>query len=119
MFDSNRRRYPRANYPCQLTLWLEDGSNETILANTSNIGVGGLAVHLNQGIDPGTRVDILLNFIKPSTPFKCKGNVVRSAKESEKFYTIGIQFDHLEDIKHSFLEAKVAELIELEQKGNS
>jgi len=119
MFDSNRRKYPRANYPCQLTVWLVDGSNETILANTSNIGTGGLSVHLNQGITVGTRVDIQLNFTAPSTPFKCKGTVVRSHKENEKFYNIGIQFDPLDEIKFAFLDGKVAELIELEKKGKS
>ncbi len=69
MFDSNRRKYPRANYPCQLTMWLANGTNETILANTSNIGLGGLCVHLNQGIDLGTKVDIQLNFTNPYNSF--------------------------------------------------
>ena len=117
MFDSNRRKYPRANYPCQLTMWMANGYNETILANTSNIGIGGLCVHLNQGINLGTRVDILLNFTNTTTPFRCRGVVVRSLQESEKFFNLGIEFDSLEELKRSFLEGKIAELIELEQKG--
>ena len=116
MFDSNRRKYPRANYPCHLTLWLIDGNNETILANTSNIGVGGLAVNLNKGIDPGTRADVQLYFT-PTTPFKCSGVIVRSIRESDKYFNIGIQFDPLTELKHAFLEGKVSELIDLEQKG--
>jgi len=117
MFDSNRRKYPRANYPCQLTMWLADGANETILANTSNIGVGGLAVHLSQWVDPGTKVDLQINFINPSTPFKCKGVVLRSCRDGDKFYNIGIQFDPMDEVKVAFLEGKVSELIKLEQKG--
>jgi hypothetical protein len=119
MFDANRRKYPRANYPCQLTIWLTDGINETILANTSNVGTGGLCVHLNQGIGVGTKVDININFTNTTTPFRCNGVVVRSARDSEKFYNIGIQFNPLNELKHAFLVEKVSELIALEQKGKS
>ena len=119
MFDSNRRKYPRANYPCQLTLWPAKGINETILANTSNIGVGGLCVHLNQAVDVGMKVDIKLTFTNMKTPFKCQGVVVRSIKESEKFYNIGIQFEPLDELKNAFLSGQVSGLIDLEQKGKS
>ena len=119
MFDDNRRKYPRANYPCQITIWPENGANETILANTSNIGLGGLCVHLNLKITVGTKVDILLNFLNPSTPFKCRGKVVRCNLKADKFYDTGIEFEPLEEIKNSFLEGKIAELIGLEQKGRS
>ena len=119
MFDSNKRRYPRANYPCQLTMWVDHGPAETILANTANIGLGGLCVHLNQGIDVGARVDIQLQFRNPTTPFKCSGRVVRSVKENEKFYNIGIEFDPLSELKFAFLDEKVTELIDLEKKENN
>jgi len=119
MFDSNRRKYPRANYLCYLTIWRADGSNETIFANTSNIGAGGLAARIDQAVDPGAKVDIQLNFTNPSTPFRCKGVVVRCHKDSGKFYSIGVQFEPLGEIKFAFLEGKVTELIELEKKGKS
>jgi len=119
MFDSNRRKYPRANYPCQLTVWMESGQNETILANTSNVGIGGLCVHLNQGIYVGKKVDIQLNFTKQTTPFRCKGVVVRCVAEGDKFYNIGIQFEPLSELKLAFLDGKISELIALEQKGKS
>ena len=119
MFDINRRKYPRANYPCQLTIWLNDRLNETMLANTANIGLGGLCVHLNQGVALGTKVDIQLNFTNETTPFRCRGVVVRSIQESEKFYNIGIQFEPLSELKHAFLDGKVSEIISLEQKGKN
>jgi hypothetical protein len=119
MFDSNKRKYPRANCPCQLTLWMADGSNETILANTSNIGIGGLCVYLNQGVSVGTKVDIQLNFTNSTTPFRCGGSVVRSIPESEKFYNIGIQFEPLNELKRSFLDGIISELVDLEQDGKS
>jgi hypothetical protein len=100
-------------------MWLADGSNETILANTSNVGIGGINVNLDQDIEVGTRVDIQLNFSNPSTAFRCHGAVVRAIRESKKFYNIAIQFDPLDEVKGKFLEHKVSELIALEQKGKS
>jgi len=102
-----------------MTLWLYDGRNETVLANTSNIGLGGLCVHLNHAVFVGTKVDIQINFASPSTPFKCHGTVVRSVKESERFFNTGIEFEPLSDLKHAFLDGKVSELINLEQKGKA
>jgi hypothetical protein len=119
MFDDKRRKYPRANYPCQLTMWLADGRSDTILANTSNIGVGGLSVPLNQSVPVGTKVDIHLSFKNSTTPFKCQGTVVRSVKESDRFYSIGIQFEPLNELKSAFLSGHVSELIDLEEKGKS
>lgn len=119
MFDINRRKYPRANYPCQLTIWLADGLNETMLANTSNVGLGGLCVQLNQEIDVGTKVDIQLNFTDTKTPFRCRGVVVRSKQESERIYNIGIQFEPLSEPKQAFLAGKISEIVALAQKGKS
>ena len=117
MFDENRRKYPRVNYPCQLTIWLVNGQNETILANTANVGMGGLCVYLNQAVDIGTKVDIQLSFVNCTTPFRCSGQVVRSIQESERFYNTGIQFEPLSELKQSFLSGKIAEIIALDEKG--
>ena len=119
MFGANRRKYPRANYPCHLTLWLADGRNETMLANTSNLGLGGLCVCLNQGLSVGTKLDIQLQFTDTTTPFRCRGVVVRCVQESERFYNIGIQFEPLSELKHDFLDRKISEIIIIEQKGKS
>ncbi len=118
MLSNNRRKYPRANYPCYLTLWVASGMQETILANTSNIGVGGLSVHLNQSVRVGTKVDIQLLFSNTTTPFKCSGVVIHSGSESKKFHNVGIQFEPLGEIKTAFLEGKVSEILALEHKGN-
>lgn len=119
MFDSNRRKYPRANYPCFLTIWHDDGFTDTTLANTCNIGVGGLAVKLDHDLPAHSKVGMQINFTVPTTLFKCAGIVLRSNKEAERIYHIAIQFDPMDEVKHAFLEAKVAELLELEKKGNN
>jgi len=98
---------------------LANGLNETMLANTANIGLGGLCVHLNQVVDIGTKVDIQLSFTNTTTPFRCKGTVVRCVEEGQEFYNIGIQFEPLSELKHAFLDGKISEILDLEKKGNS
>jgi hypothetical protein len=100
-------------------MWMANGSNETILANTSNIGCGGLSVHLNQEIGVGTKADIIITFENQTPSFSCCGVVVRSRQESEKFYNIGIRFEPLSASKRAFLDGKVSELIDLEPKVKS
>jgi hypothetical protein len=101
-----------------LTIWLAQGHNETILANTSNIGIGGLYVLLNQEIEEGTKVDIQLNFTD-TAPFRCQGVVLRSRRENEKIYNISIQFEPLNETKLAFIEKKISEILDLEQKGKN
>jgi hypothetical protein len=96
---------------------MADGLNETILANTSNVGLGGLCVHLNQEVEAGVKVDIQLQFTNTTTLFKCQGTVVRCKQENERFYNLGIQFEPLSELKAAFLEGKISEIIALEQKG--
>jgi hypothetical protein len=120
MFDANRRKYPRANYPCNLTVWFDNEVYETVLANTANIGSGGLSVHIDRSIKSGVCVDVQLTFPKTTTPFKCRGRVVRcQSQEGGKFYNIGIQFEAMTELQQSFLDGKVSELIAAEQGEES
>jgi hypothetical protein len=115
MFDENRRRYPRANYPCQLTVWISDDITETMMANTSNIGVGGVCVFLHRDLIERAKVHIQLYFPEVTTPFKCSGHVLRCAPDGDKFYKIAIEFDPLNELQQAFMESKVSELLELEK----
>lgn len=117
MFDANRRKFPRAAYRCQVTMWRADGSSQVIMATTSNIGAGGVGLLIDQPLLIDTRVDLRIDFTVPNMPFKCKGKVVRCEPKS-KMYDLGIMFEGLDDIKVAFLEGKVSELIEKESHGS-
>ncbi len=125
MFDANKRKFPRANYPCALTVWRSDGSSEVLLANTANIGAGGLCVHSQQQLYVNAKVEVRVDFHKPNaTPFKSKGVVTRAelipgATLKENYYKIAIQFENLDDIKIAYLQGLVSELIDLENKGKA
>ncbi len=112
MFDANKRRFPRANYPCSLTIW-QEGGLDTLLANTANIGAGGLSVHLDQRLEIGLKVDIRVDFSKTET-FQCCGRVLRCQENqpsgSPKFYAVAIVFEGLDEEKVFYLKKQVERL---------
>ncbi len=100
----NRRRFPRANYPCLVVISRErKDSNERdiILTHTENIGVGGVCVILKQNIERFDSVDLEVDLLDLEDHIKCKGKVVwniqRKSSEKKKplFYDIGIEFSDL------------------------
>ena len=115
MFDDNKRKFPRASYACLLTIWYQDGEHEVILTQTVNIGAGGLAVHLNQRVDPDCALEISIEFPNQTTPFKCKGKAVRCIEHSDgadqKFYAVGVEFDPMDEVKQAYLQGVVSDLI--------
>lgn len=116
--EQNRRRFPRANYTCQLTVWQLDRNGEVLLAETTNIGAGGLCIKLNKSLLLGTVLDIRIDFTEPPIPFKCRGRVVRSTHKDDLVFEIGVEFDGLDEVKQSFLQGKVSDLMMKEQNGN-
>lgn len=117
MNSFNRRKYPRATLACHITFWPNANDRQVIMATTINIGVGGACVILNQMILPETRVEVKVDFIHPSVPFKCPGIVTRCEEKGFGRFEMGVQFDSLDEIKRAFLEGKIAELIDKEKHG--
>jgi c-di-GMP-binding flagellar brake protein YcgR len=117
MEQDNRRKHPRINYPCQLTMWTAEGE-DTVLAQAADIGLGGLCVELNGAIAIGMKVAIEIDFNDSTASFRCKGVVVRCRQDSSSVYNIGIQFEPLSTAQHAFLDGKITEIIHLEKKGH-
>ena len=120
MFDDNKRKFPRADYPCSLTVWRQHGDQDVIMAHTANIGAGGLAAHLDQKLIIGVVLDIRIDFPSHSTPFKCKGKVVRCeegpATGGKLFYVVGVEFEAMDEVKQAYLQGVVSDLIALHAK---
>jgi len=118
MPDAQNRKFPRANYPCFLTLWLGNDFG-TIMANTANIGAGGLFVHLSQGLMVGAKVEIKIDFAKDES-LRCTGLVLRCQKNKEDDdeyrapYSVAIVFDGLDEAKQTKLKQIVEDLIKNE-----
>ena len=98
----NRRKFPRANYKCLITIKQKSGS-KSISTNTENIGAGGICVIIeeNLGLFQGVNLDLSLE--NGDTPIKCAGTVVwvvkkrPDTKKEPYCYDTGIEFVNIDD----------------------
>ena len=93
----NRRKFPRANYKCLITI-KKRLTAKTISTHTENIGAGGICVLIKEdlGLFQGVDLELFLEDAKPA--IKCGGTVVWVVKKSEPkqkgsyIYDTGIEF---------------------------
>jgi c-di-GMP-binding flagellar brake protein YcgR len=94
----NRRKFPRANFPCLIKVLREGDPLEVILTHTENISLGGACVILKKSVDLFSPVDIELDLMDGGDIITCHGKVVwavrRKAIESHKpsCYDLGLEF---------------------------
>ena len=94
----NRRKFPRANYPCLIILRHNHAGPEAMLTHTENIGIGGVCIILKRGIKLFTPVELEIDLLDTSTHIKCEGKIVWSVQrrnvEDKKpsFYDTGVEF---------------------------
>ena len=119
MPEKNQRKFPRVNYPCQLTMWMPEGSYDTVLTNALDIGQGGLCVKINREVIKGMKVDIEIDFKDNTAPFRCKGVVVRCRQDDQDSYNVGVQFVSLSETNQAMLAEKISKFINLKEKDNS
>ena len=93
----NRRRFPRANYKCLITI-KKRLTSKTIATQTENIGAGGICVIIKEDLGLFQGVDVELNLEDSRPPIKCGGTVVWVVKKNEPrqkgthLYDTGIEF---------------------------
>ena len=120
MSEQGKRKFPRANYPCSLTVWL-DNNFETLFAQTYNISAGGLLAYLDRTLMVGSKVELKISFSKTES-FCCDGKVLRceekpkAPEDPRQMYAIAIIFEGLEDSKTAYLKDKVDKLLASEIK---
>lgn len=98
----NRRRFPRANYACVVTI-RRKGHAEAFNTKTENIGSGGICVMLPKETGIFNPVEIELDIKDTQTMISCNGTIVwvvhRSefGKEASDSYDTGIEFSDLKE----------------------
>ena len=115
----NRRKFPRANYPCLVVIRKksEDDKDDVILTHTDNIGVGGVCVVLKQSVKVFSQVELELDLLDLGEHICCNGKVVwnvqRQSEAPEKplFFDIGIEFLDLQEEDRKRLERIVERLV--------
>lgn len=93
----NRRKFPRANYPCIISVKRKDNPS-TISAKTENIGIGGICVMLPADLGIFAPVEIELDLLDKQPLVNCDGAIVwivAKKNEKDKIYDTGIEFTNL------------------------
>ena len=117
--DQNKRKFPRVQYPCSLTIWQKKGF-DTIMANTLNLGAGGLLVQLDQSLMIGAKVEIKIDFSKEES-LHCMGLVLRCQenredRQGDNFkYNTAIIFEGLDEEKVAHLKRVVDKILTSER----
>ncbi|MCX5687151.1 MAG: PilZ domain-containing protein [Candidatus Omnitrophica bacterium] len=94
----NRRKFPRANYPCILSVKKKD-QQDSLSTQTENIGLGGICVMLPRDLGIFAPVEISLDLLDGQPVIECDGTVAwviasKEVKKSEAFDT-GLEFTNL------------------------
>jgi len=107
MWDGvTRRKFPRAEYPCLITVRKSAPPQQAILTHTENISMGGVRVIISDAIEVMTEVNMEIDlkdtmstiavkafvcWVKPTTAGKQKGT------RGSLRYNTGIRFVELND----------------------
>ncbi|MFA6143053.1 MAG: PilZ domain-containing protein [Candidatus Omnitrophota bacterium] len=93
----NRRKFPRANYKCLISI-KKRLTSKTISTQTENIGAGGICVMIKEDLGLFQGVDLEIFLDESTPPVKCGGTIVWVVKKTspkEKgapLYDTGIEF---------------------------
>jgi hypothetical protein len=99
-----------------LTLW-QNGSFETIMTHTSNLGAGGVLIFIDRSFMIGAKVEVRIDFSTDQV-FECNGMVLRCQHNREDFgeqkgiYSVAIAFEGLDEPKVVYLKELIEKLIE-------
>ncbi|MDP2921693.1 MAG: PilZ domain-containing protein [Candidatus Omnitrophota bacterium] len=94
----NRRKFPRASYPCVITVKRKD-QPDALSTQTENIGIGGICVILPRDLGIFAPVEINLDLLDGQSTIECDGTVAwviasKEDKKTESFDT-GLEFTNL------------------------
>ncbi|MBU1888311.1 MAG: PilZ domain-containing protein [Candidatus Omnitrophica bacterium] len=93
----NKRKFPRANYPCIISVKRKD-HDDTVSAKTENIGIGGICVMLPKDMGIFAPVEIQLDLLDNQPLIKCDGAivwVVAKKTDNNKLYDTGLEFTNM------------------------
>lgn len=105
----NQRRFPRAEYQCVVSL-RQEGKEAAFSSVTENIGLGGICVLLEKGLDIFSPVSLSITLKDGKLPIQIQGTVVwvvrRRGLTGSKFDT-GVEFIDLSAVDKARLEAVI------------
>jgi len=93
----SKRKFPRANYPCNITVKRKDDSDK-VFTKTENIGIGGICVVLPKDLGIFAPVEVQLDLLDAQPIVNCDATIVwivEKKQEKDKLYDTGIEFTNI------------------------
>ncbi len=108
----DKRRFPRANFECHVVVRRKDHP-ESFSTQTENIGVGGICVILDKGLELFTEVVVEVALPDEQTPLISDGKVVWVVKEAgrNKRFDTGIEFVDLPEEQQKRIERIIENIL--------
>ena len=120
MWDGfNKRKFPRINLRCELTLRNRPGE-EVLSVQTHNVGGGGVCVLLDRSLERFSLVSLRLELDSRLPWIECGGKVVwavpsREMGSKKEHYDTGIEFVDLESAQQDLIRRYVESRVEMEE----
>lgn len=119
-----KRKFPRAKFPCRVTVFLP--KEQIITSVTQNIGCGGIRIAMEEDIPIKTIVNLEIELPDEQT-IKCKakvvwkvGNKVPAGKNLvTTLFDMGLEFCDLNKTQQKIIEALVLKLVQEENVRKS
>lgn len=105
----DRRRFPRANYPCKVVV-LRSDLRRTFSTHTENISIGGIRVVLSKELPKFCPVQILLYLKDKRSPIECNARIFWAVPRDANFDT-GIEFIDIKETDRLRIERVVQECL--------
>lgn len=121
----NRRRFPRAKFPCLVKIVLDGKPADAVLTHTENVSIGGVCVIIKKHVDLFAPLMVEVDLMDGEDHIVCRGKAVwvvrRKATEAEKpsFYDVGIEFVDAKDTDRARIERTVDILMKSLQKAKA
>ncbi len=119
----NRRRFPRAKFPCLVKIMINGSAVDAILAHTENISTGGVCVILKKGLERFSAVDIEIDLLDAEDHIACRGKVVWSVRRKAtdplkpSCYDTGIEYVDIKNEVRQRIERVVEYIVKNENKA--
>jgi c-di-GMP-binding flagellar brake protein YcgR len=113
----NRRKFPRANFPCLIKIVHEGHNDELLLTHTENISVGGACVIIKRSLELFMPVNVEIDLMDGGDSIACRSRVVWSVRRKAivevkpNQYDLGLEFLGLSEEQHGRIAQTVAHLV--------
>jgi c-di-GMP-binding flagellar brake protein YcgR len=119
----NRRKFPRAKFPCLVKLVHQAGAAEVILTHTENVSGGGICVVIKKSLELFSPALLEIDLMDSEDLIRCKGRAVwvvrRKATEAVKpsYYDTGFEFVDITPEDRGRIERSVEYIVKNQQKA--